>query len=211
MPDSGNRDPENRGSNAPHPGQTDAQATEQKMRRALGLQSKGATPTVQQRPEQARARHRFVQDGGVPVTVVNHRTDDSGVLKERVAELQAQLEGERAAHGATRRKLDEAQAACQTLQTRLAHNDLAHAEALQTERHARIAAQDALAAVPPLRRPGRPRVHPLPPAPDPVLDDAGQPMESAPARRGRPPGSTQREPKPVRWWTPSFRATKAKT
>ncbi len=206
--------------NAPQLAQNEAQATEQKMRRALGLNTKGAQQTVQQRPEQARARHRFVQDGGVPVVVLNHRTDESGVLKERMSELQTLLENERAAHAATRRSLSEAQAAHQALQTRMAHNELAAAEALQQERQARIAAQDAVAqavaAIPPRRGPGRPRIHPLPAAmPDEdeasgMLDATGEAEEASRPKRGRPRSALPKEPKPVRWWTPSFRASKVK-
>lgn len=215
MPDTGKRAP-----TAPQSAQTDAQATEQKMRRALGLNTKGAPQTVQQRPEQARARHRFVQDGGVPVTVLNHRTDDSAALKERVAELQATLEAERAAHAGTRRQVSELQAANQALQTRLVHAELAHAEALQVERQARIAAQAAAALVPQPRRPGRPRLdgsvraEPADGAMDSAAPDgdATEPDGDEPSRpkRGRPRSALPKEPKPVRWWTPSFRAAKAK-
>ena len=181
----------------------ESQATEQRMRRALGLNTTGkAGPQVvhQQRADQARARHRFVQDGGVPVTVLNHRTDEVAALKERLAEVQAALEAERAAHAATRRSVAEHQAASQALQTRLAHADLAHREALQQEQRALAAAQEALAAAQQTRRPRATLA---------AEPDATQPA-AAPRPRGRPRTAPPKEAKPVRWWTPSFR-TKVKS
>ena len=44
----------------------ESQLDEDRVRRALGLKTNGATH--QQRPEQARQRHRFVSDGAVFVT-----------------------------------------------------------------------------------------------------------------------------------------------
>lgn len=240
---------------------SDSQSDESKMRRALGLTGGGGggnnRPQVtQQRPDQARGRHKFVQDGGVPVTVVNHRIDENGPLKERIAELEASLENERTNHANTRRALGEQQSAAQALQTRLAHADLAHNEALMTERNARLAAQSALSQhlldATPARRAPRPAATPQAteePVPEPepaaaaphrtvaadplpaaVLDrqpaeltdeptdgptdgqpDAGTDLVPAPmkAKRGRPRTAAPKEPKPVRWWTPSYR-TKSK-
>ena len=180
----------------------ESQTTEQRMRRALGLNTTGKSgpPVVhQQRADQARARHRFVQDGGVPVTVLNHRTDEVAALKERLTEVQAALEAERAAHGVTRRLVTEHQAASQALQTRLAHADLAHRESLQQERLALVAAQEALAAAQQARRPRAIQVVEPDPAPETT------PL-AAPRLRGRPRTAPPKEAKPVRWWTPSFRA-----
>ena len=197
MADKGNRAPL-----APN----DTQAAELKMRQALGLNTRGPLHKPQQRPEQARQRHRFVQDGGVPVTVLNPRQDvEAAGLRERIEELQSSLEHERAAHASARRALQEQQAATQALQTRLAHAELAHNEALSVERHARAAAQEALAnASVQARR--------APKAAEPE-DGPEQPATAngaAKTKRGRPRTAPQKEPKPVRWWTPSFRAkTKA--
>lgn len=59
------------------PPKTSAQAasddpgtTEARMRSALGLKGTRPSYPAQQRPEQARTRHRFVQDGEVPVEIV---------------------------------------------------------------------------------------------------------------------------------------------
>ena len=199
MADKGNRAPM-----APN----DTHAAELKMRQALGLNTRGPSIKPQQRPEQARQRHRFVQDGGVPVTVLNPRNDaENAGLRERIGELQSSLEHERAAHAATRRSLQEQQAAAQALQTRLAHTELAHDEALSLERQARIAAQEALAAVP---APPRRAVKAVNPSERPAKAAAPEGAEVPKPKRGRPRTAAPKEPKPIRWWTPSFRAkTKA--
>ena len=46
---------------------------ESRMREALGLRGQPVGRTPQQRPEQARQRHRFVRDGEVPVVVLGTR------------------------------------------------------------------------------------------------------------------------------------------
>lgn len=177
---------------------SDTQATENRMRRALGLQGPSRQPP-QQRADQVRPRHRFVQDGGVPVVVLNSRGDNdpTAVFKARVAELEAALEAERTAHGATRRSLHEAQAAVQAQQTRLAHAELAHSEALAAERSARQAAEESLQArLAASEQPAAlPAASPLP-----------APAKPRPAARKTPrvPRSTK-EPQPVKWWLPSFR------
>src|SRR3954451_21566882 len=105
---------------------------EERIRRALGLKA-GGGQTHQQRPEQARQRHRFVTDGAVPVVMLNRTERESGGLKEKLEAAEAALEAERTAHAATRRALQEAQAAHQALQTRFGHAELARSEALAAE------------------------------------------------------------------------------
>lgn len=181
---------------------SDTQATESRMRRALGLQGPSRQPP-QQRADQVRPRHRFVQDGGVPVVVLNSRGDNDPTagFKTRVAELEAALETERAAHGATRRSLQDAQAALQASQTRLAHAELAHAEALTIERRAREAAEESLQS-----RMAAPAEQP----PDLPLADLTPvaPVKPKPVARKTPrvPRVPKvNEPQPVKWWLPSFR------
>ncbi len=177
----------------------DPQVDENRIRRALGLQ---VGTTHQQRPEQARQRHRFVSDGAVPVVMLNRSDNDTSGLKERVAAAEHALESERAAHAGARRALHEAQAANQVMQTRLGHAELAHNEAIAAERQARRAAEEALAEARGAAA--------LVVAPAPELG-----VEVEPKRRGRKPAAesnllriprTLREQKPVRWWTPSYRA-----
>lgn len=190
----------NRNDNPTQPPSLDGLSEEARIRRALGLQGT-TTVTHQQRPEQARQRHRFVADGAVPVVMLNRADNESGGLKEKLAAAESALEAERAAHASTRRALNEANQANQAMQTRLAHADLAHNEALASERKARLAAEEALAA--------------LQSAPPPEPKQA-EPAPTEPKRRGRKPGThlpklprMAREEKPVRWWTPSYRAKRS--
>ncbi len=163
----------------------DSVTAEAQMRRALGLQGP-ARPVQQQRPDQARARHRFVQDGGVPVVVLNRSDiDPTGPLKARITELEAALETERAAHGATKRVLHDAQAAQQALQTRMTHSEIAHREALAAESAARQAAEARVQAA----------------------SEAAPPKASKTRKAAVPTQASQeREPQPVKWWLPEYRA-----
>ena len=154
------------------------------MRRALGLQGPGR-PTPQQRPDQARARHKFVQDGGVPVVVLNRSEDATAPFKARISELEASLEAERGAHAATRRALHDLQLAAQALQTRLTHAELAHSDFLAAERQAREAAEAA-------------------------RQQAVQRLAETQAKQARrkptPTPAAEREAQPVKWWLPNYKA-----
>lgn len=182
--------------------QNDSQSTESRMRRALGLQGP-SRQAPQQRADQARPRHRFVQDGGVPVVVLNSRSDSdpTAPFKARAAELDAALDAERAAHGTTRRTLQEALSNIQALQTRMAHAELAHEEALALERRARKEAEDSLQAhiAAEAVQPATPS---LTTAPTPVVARANQTARKAPKV---PRAAKMTEPQPVKWWLPSFR------
>lgn len=182
--------------------QNDSQSTESRMRRALGLQ--GPTRQApQQRADQTRPRHRFVQDGGVPVVVLNSRSDNdpTSPFKVRVAELDAALDAERSAHNATRRTLSEALSSVQALQTRLAHAELAHKEALAVERRHRRDAEESLQA--------QIMMHVTQPtdlAPVTALMPAAVKTRSPAPKLPRAPRSArQTEPQPVKWWLSSFR------
>ena len=180
---------------------SDTQATENRMRRALGLQGPARQPP-QQRADQVRPRHRFVQDGGVPVVVLNSRSDNdpTAVFKARVAELEAALEAERTAHSGTRRSLHEAQAAIQAQQTRIAHAELAHSEALAAERSARQAVEESLHAR--STAPEQPVASPAGAQPVPM---SAKPKPAARKTPRAPRVSKAKEPQPVKWWLPSFR------
>ena len=165
--------------------------TELRMRRALGLGDRSNPHGPQQRPDQARQRHRFVQDGGVPVTMLNARTDpDTAALRDQIQSLQSALDDKATQLVAARKTIADQEKSIQALQTRIAHNDLAHADALETERRALAAAQEALAAAPATRA-----------APKAVAVEIGEKK-----KRGRPRIHPIQEPKPIRWWTPSFKA-----
>lgn len=182
--------------------QNDSQSTESRMRRALGLQGP-SRQAPQQRSDQPRPRHRFVQDGGVPVVVLNSRSDNdpTAPFKVRVAELDAALDAERNAHGATRRTLHEALGNVQALQTRLAHAELAHEEALITERRARKEVEDNLQA------------HITPQAVQPLtlaltevsVMPVAKPKQALRKTPKVPRAAKVVEPQPVKWWLPNFR------
>lgn len=182
--------------------QNDSQSTENRMRRALGLQGP-SRQAPQQRVDQARPRHRFVQDGGVPVVVLNNRSDNdpTAPFKARAAELDAALEAERAAHGATRRTLHEALGNVQALQTRLAHAELAHREALATERDARKEAEDELQAHMAARA-EQPAIPALAAAPTAPITKVKPAVRKTPKT---PRAAKVSEPQPVKWWLPNFR------
>ncbi len=195
--------------------QNEAQKTESRMRRALGLQGRTrAAPAPQQRPEDARQRHRFVQDGEVPVVVLHRNRDDApGSPVNRVAAVEATLEAERAAHAATARALDEAQAAVQSLRTKLAHAEMGFREALGAEQQARERAEaalhDALTPPPPPEPDTTAEADPWT-AVEPVRRRPGRPKSTAPTAVGTgtpaPTGDAEPEPEPepVKWWLPGF-------
>ena len=183
------------------------------MRRALGLTGKTASHGPQQRPNEARARHKFVQDGGVPVVMLNARTDlESAGLKERIGSLEGALEHERGNHDHTKKQLSDALAQVQAVNTRLVHAELAHKDALAQLQDTLTRTQQALSealANAPARRAPRALVQP---EPEPGAEYREAPVEAAePAvkrPRGRPRIHPEPEPKPVRWWTPSFKAAR---
>ena len=172
---------------------------EDRVRRALGLKSNGSSTPHQQRPEQARQRHRFVADGAVPVVMLNRTDSETSGLKERLAAAEHALENERAAHVATRRALQEAQHANQAMQTRFGHTELSNGEALRTERDLRRAAEEALAALQAEIAERKKDAAATPP--DRVRREI---KASEPILRKR--ALSTKEPKPVRWWTPSYRS-----
>jgi len=180
----------------------DSQSPESRMRRALGLQGP-ARAAPQQRADQARPRHRFVQDGGVPVVVLNSRsdTDPTAPFKARNAELETALDAERSAHGATKRALHEAQAQVQALQTRLAHAEFAHGEALDAERRAWRDAEASLQAqlAAQVEQPAELLMA------SPALVASGTPRKTVRKTPRMPRASKVKEQQPVKWWLPGFR------
>jgi hypothetical protein len=187
------------------PDDKDALNAETRARRALGVAA-SPPPLPQQRSDQARRRHHFVRDGEVPVVVLSGdgRSNTRPPADTRIADLEHALEAERAAHASAARSFQEAQAMIQSLQTRLAHAELASDEVIAAERRARGEAEkalhDAVAG-------GRTAVH----------QDDGRPAEpDAKSTRGervrrattaaKPAAAPKGEPEPVKWWTASYRA-----
>lgn len=178
------------------------------MRQALGLRDDGGTPRpVQRREPEVRGR-RFVRDGEVPVVVLNASKDPGASAhpsaQNRVAAVEAALRAERAAHERTEQALKEALAAAERLETKLAHAGLAHGEALAAERASRESAErardEALAAKAALEA----QLAELTPPTRARSRVVGGENQATP--RQKPPSATKREPQPVKWWLPSYRA-----
>ena len=165
----------------------DTPAAEDRMRAALGLT-----------PGSVLQTHRPSRGEGptsAPYTPRPSETSDS--LRARLATLTSELKAERSERVAAQQALADAQRTIQQLQTKLAHAEMAAAEALDIERKARLSAEAKLSQIMPAK--------PLQPA---------VPKVAEPKRRGRPPGMRQvaeeSEPKPVKWWLPSYKAAQAK-
>lgn len=212
------------------------QQDEANMRRALGMLG-GATRTQPSGPAERRApsfnngghsggpatrRHRFVQDGDVPVTVVRARGDHAAdPLRppttspvNRLDALQESLAAETSARAGAERALEEAQSSIRTLQTKLSHLELARDEAVtlayaRAEEIAALSAEVASAAV---------LAEPAPSAPEPMTtktkpaaacaEAVESPKVARVARGRRPkPVEVEPEPEPVKWWITS-QATK---
>lgn len=119
----------------PPPGTLRLSETEQKMRRALGLD---APPSHPERPRPApspterfvtgRPKRRFVTDGEVQVDVL-HRAPASATSPGRIEAAEASLAAEREARERAERSLAETQVRLRDLQTKLGHAELASAEA----------------------------------------------------------------------------------
>ena len=187
------------------------------MREALGLRSNGTrvAPAQTNRPDRAPdhsigapRRHRFVQEGEVPVEVMTLREHGgrgaapAAALRQR-SEDPAILTAERSAREHAERALADAMERVRELQTKLGHAELARDEAvalaaqrqaliesLQADLHAATtreasfkASQETARAHVAVRKASTPK----PPA-------VAKPP-AVPRPRGRKP-----VPKPVKWW-----------
>lgn len=168
----------------------DSQADEDRMRAALGL---AEHPSPSRSADQGSRPGRH---GEVPVTVVSarHPAEASDSLRARLATLTDELKVARGERVAAQQALADARQAIQQLQTKLAHAEMAAAEALEAEQKARLAAEARLLEATPAAVPDRSAERP-----------AGA------KKRGRPPTRKQvavepAEPEPVEWWLPDYKA-----
>lgn len=147
------------------------------MRAALHLRR----PSSAISPSQARpaGRHRFVQDGEVPVVVVNPRQQRSEEDNGALAALEGNLAREREARQAAEKALEQATATIRQLQTRLAHAEMARHEA------APVAAVAAAAPEPEAPAPARPAPR------------QRRPVKAMP--------KSQAEDEPIEWWKPGWK------
>ena len=137
---------------------------EERMRHALGLRGGAPSAPVRLPPDRAsqlprhrvpepgspHRRHRFVQDGEVPVVHVSRRAEATGDPlsqgSNRLQAAEAAGQAERAGRERAERALHAAQATMHELQTKLGHAELALAEA-QAEARNRVGELEELRAV----------------------------------------------------------------
>ena len=138
--------------------------TELEMRRALGLDRDSPGSFRPAHPSRPAERHmpdgqkrRFVQDGEVPVFVMQGRRGSGGQIEPRLASnsspvnrlevAETALRTEREAREKAERILGEAQASVRELQTALGHAVLARDEARHAAQRAEVEKQQAEAAL----------------------------------------------------------------
>lgn len=161
---------------------------EARVRRALGM----GTGRNYKGSLTGGGQHRsFVRDGEVPVTIINRKPEDQRRHEVELAGLRTQLTSEREARLRAERALHEAQASIQSLQTRIAHADMARAEKLPEPEIA------------PERQPEpEPEVAPA----APVLVKAEPIAPSAPV--AKPAAEPVADAEPIEWWTEAYRSGK---
>jgi hypothetical protein len=197
--------------------EVDLPQPEARMREALGLRNDGTrTPaTPNNRPERALdhssgtpRRHRFVQEGEVPVEVMTlgEHTDRSTLstlgIRRRGGDVTA-LAAERNAREHAERALAEATNRMRDLQTKLGHAELARDEALElvSQRQVQIQTlQDELRDAATRKAvPGaactRTDTQVVPPVTQRLALPKPPKSVTAPLRARREPA-----PKPVKWW-----------
>ncbi len=158
-------------------------AFEGRMRAALSL------PRTTSSPGPANhGRHRYVQDGEVPVVVINPRNRHPDEGRAAVAELERALGVERDARRAAEDALHQAEDTIRQLRTRLAHAEIAMAEIAQREAATQAAPPPATAPVPA-------------PAAVEELHTVEAPREVPRAKRSKPAVT---EDEPVEWWKPGW-------
>lgn len=151
-----------------------------------------------------------MRDGDVRVVVLSSRTEqDTGSFPDhRLAAVQAAVDSERAAHAVAEHALQQAQTKIQNLQTRLAHAELAHSEALAAEGAERENAQRALQEAVAAREAAERQFREIAVRSSPEAGKRTRPKRIAHTTPADKLASVRkaREPQPVKWWLPSYRA-----
>jgi hypothetical protein len=119
-------------------------ATEEQMRRALGLRQGSSPPGQASSNVPHPQRRQFVRDGDVPVEVL-HGPDNSSRVNQLAATREA-LQAQTMAREEAERMLAEARHTIHDLQTKLGHERLARDEAVQRVEFARRDVEQQLAA-----------------------------------------------------------------
>jgi hypothetical protein len=201
-------------------------ATEEQMRRALGLRQ-GSPPSGQVSSNVPQPQRRqFVRDGDVPVEVL-HGPDNTSRVNQLAATREA-LQAQTTAREEAERILAEARHTIHDLQTKLGHERLARDEAVQRVESAKrdveeklAAAQQELAAERSLcmttarerdqailgRQAAEDRLRQAKDAREVVTRAKAVAPTAAPQprRRGRPPKAPRDDTAVVEWWTPGWK------
>jgi len=132
-------------------------------------------------------------------------------MAKRLAEAEAVIKNEQAARATAERALADALATIQRLRTQVAHAEMSHAEALDAERKHREALDQALREAAETRESLEKQLaHQATTPPQRVDAKARTTAEPLPVperheEKGKRPDAA-REPEPVKWWLPSYKA-----
>lgn len=187
---------------------------EDRIRHALGLAEASSATHFSSAPSRPHRPRRFVRDGELPVVLLNagrDRSTETSTIAKQLADAEAVIRNEQAARATAERALADALATIQRLRTQLAHAEMSHAEALDAARKQREALDQALlkatetreslekqlAHRAATRRQGVEAKPTTPAEPLPVAERHEQ--------KGKRPAAL-REPEPVKWWLPSYKA-----
>ena len=179
------------------------------MREALGLRTDGTrvSPAAGHRPDRLPdhgtgnpRRHRFVQEGEVPVEIMTLRDHGSrpGGAPPRYRVDETALAAEKLAREQAERAYADVSERLREVQTKLGHAELARDEALaqSAERQSQIETlrQQIEAVQAELQAQRREAVAPTP------RKAAAKPAKPATPKPAAKPRGRQKAPKPVKWW-----------
>jgi len=184
------------------------------MRHALGLANASSATRSSSGPSQVNRPRRFVKDGEIPVVLLTagrDRTAQTSAVANQLAQAEGALSTERTARASAERALADALATIQRLRTQLAHAEMSHAETLDAEQKHREALDQALLEAANTRESlekqlahqaatQRQRVEAKPTTTAEPL-----PVPERHEQKGKHPDAV-REPEPVKWWLPSYKA-----
>jgi len=180
----------------------------------LGLDNASAAAHNSNWMDRNHRQRRFVKDGEIPVVLLNTGRDRGSQPSPNtrpLAETEAALRAEQAARATAERALADALATIQRLRTQLAHTEIAHAETLQAERKKCEALNQALLEAADTRERLQEQLahHAATSAsqPEALRATTAQPIPAAQQNKSRKRhAGAGREPEPVKWWLPSYKA-----
>ena len=190
----------------------DTSADEARMRAALQLLPGSKPRPPGNRPDHGSQRHRFVRDGDVAVTFVHAGGSDHAPAqssRSRLTAVEDALAVERTSHARTARALEKALATIQALETTRAHEELAHAEEIRHEQVARAEAETVVSRLQAQLKEAEADARQLAAAATktPRLAEPATPTLGLVVSQ-RQKTIAAKKAKPVKWWLPSYQATK---